>query len=281
MDVCEEIKRKFIRLSRGQRKVAQFILDKPNVFATHTAQEVGKLIGVSESTVIRFCYAMGFSGFSHLQQGIKESLTKDHDTNKQNIYSISKIDEHLVSEVMNSDVTSILNSIPLINPEHFHKTIKWMHELNNIYTLGFRESEPLASFLTSNLKALRTNIYPIEPEINNIVHHLSKMDENSLLFVFSIESAQDDVLKIVQKAKKKNAKIVAITAQPLSPLREYADVMFTITAGKHKSAESQIVTCSLIHALVEGMVAQNKELYYAFQKMNSKIEKDLLETVSI
>lgn len=281
MDVCDEIKRKFIRLSRGQRKVAQFILDKPIVFATHTAQEVGKLIGVSESTVIRFCYAMGYSGFSHLQQEIKISLTKDHNTNNKNLYSVSKKEDQLVSEIMNRDVTSILNSIPLINMEQFQQTIKWMHELNNIYVLGFRESAPIASFLTSNLKGLRTHINLIEPDINSIIHNLKKMDERTLLFVFSLDTVQDDVLTIVKKAKNKNVKIVVITTATLSILREYADVMFTITSSKKESVESQIVTCSLIHALVEGMVAQNRELYNAFQKMNNRVEKGLLETVSI
>lgn len=105
MELFDEIKRKFIRLSRGQRKVAQFVMDKPNVVATHTAQEVGKLIGVSESTVIRFCYSMGFSGYSNLQQSIKDNLVKDKETTN-NIFSLSKKEDQLISEVMNRDVTS-------------------------------------------------------------------------------------------------------------------------------------------------------------------------------
>lgn len=279
MEICDEIKRKFIRLSRGQRKVAQFVMDKPNVIATHTAQEVGKLIGVSESTVIRFCYSMGFSGYSNLQQRIKENLVKDKEPTEQNIFSLSKNDDQLISEVMNRDVTSILNSIPLIKEEYFHKAIKWMHELSNIYILGFRESLPIASFLTSTLESLRTQVRQIEPDIDNIIENLHTMDESSLLFVISLEPVQEDILTIVNKARKKKVKIVAITTSKLSPLRQHADVWFTISTVKDALVESQTVSCSLIHALVEGMIAQNKDLYIAFQKMNKKIEKSLLETV--
>lgn len=278
MELFDEIKRKFIRLSRGQRKVAQFVMDKPNVVATHTAQEVGKLIGVSESTVIRFCYSMGFSGYSNLQQSIKDNLVKDKETTN-NIFSLSKKEDQLISEVMNRDVTSILNSIPLIKEEYFHKAIKWMHELSNIYVLGFRESLPIASFLTSTLESLRTQVKQIEPDIDNIIDNLHTMDESSLLFVISLEPVQEDILTIVNKARKKKVKIVAITTSTLSPLREYADVWFTISTVKDALVESQTVSCSLIHALVEGMIAQNKDLYIAFQKMNKKIEKSLLETV--
>lgn len=279
MDICDEIKRKYIRLSRGQRKVAQFIMDNPNIVTTHTAQEVGKLIGVSESTVIRFCYAMGYSGFTNLQKTVKAYLLQNHETTEKNIFSLPQKEEQLISEVMNRDVTSILNSIPLIKQEQFHQAVKWMHELNNIYVLGFRESGPIASFLTSTLKSLRTHIKQIEPEIENIINNLHTMDDFSLLFVISLEAAQDDIITIVEKAKKRKVKIVAITTSTLSPLREYVDVLFTISSTKQASVDSQTVCCSLIHALVEGMVAQNKELYGAFQKMNTKIEKALLETV--
>ena len=59
-------------MSRGQRKVAQFVIDNPTLVTTHIASEVGQLIGVSESTVIRFCYAMELGGFSELQEEIKK-----------------------------------------------------------------------------------------------------------------------------------------------------------------------------------------------------------------
>lgn len=173
----------------------------------------------------------------------------------------------------------VLNSIPLIKEEYFHKAIKWMHELSNIYVLGFRESLPIASFLTSTLESLRTQVKQIEPDIDNIIDNLHTMDESSLLFVISLEPVQEDILTIVNKARKKKVKIVAITTSTLSPLREYADVWFTISTVKDALVESQTVSCSLIHALVEGMIAQNKDLYIAFQKMNKKIEKSLLETV--
>lgn len=278
MEFCDEIKRKFIRLSRGQRKVAQFILDNPNLVINHTAQEVSKLIGVSESTVIRFCYALGYSGFSSFQKKIKSNLQAEGITDKK-ILSIAKQDDQFVSEVMNRDVANILNSIPLINKDHFEKTTKWMHELNNIYVLGFRESSPIASYLTSTLKSFRTHVKQIEHDIEQIMKDLQTMDDGSLLFVFSLENVQEDILKIVKKAKNRKVKIVVFTTSTLSPLREYVDVLFTISPVKQVSVESQIVSCSLIHALVEGMILQNKELYVAFQKMNTKIDKTLLEIV--
>ena len=58
MNIYDFIKSKYLRLSKGQRKVAQFILEQPSTIITNIASEVGRLAGVSESTVIRFCYAI-------------------------------------------------------------------------------------------------------------------------------------------------------------------------------------------------------------------------------
>lgn len=280
MGIHDEIKRNFLRLSRGQRKVAQFVMDNPMALTTQTASDVGKLIGVSESTVIRFCYAMGYSGYGDIQRKIKEDLLINQKKDKNKL-TLSKKDEQLVSEVMNRDVKNILNSIPLINKEHFQQTIKWMHELNTIFVLGFRESSPTASFLTSSLKSLRTYVEQIEPDVENIIQNINSMDENSLLFVICLEAVQEDILAIVEKAKNNKAKIVAITTSTLTPLREYVDVKFTISKAKQASVGLQTVICSLIQALVEGMIAQNERQYVAFQKMNTKIEKNILETVKM
>ena len=74
MNFIELVKKKYIRLSKGQRKVAQFIIDNPNAVATNIASDVGRLAGVSESTVIRFCYAIDLTGFLELQQKVRDFL---------------------------------------------------------------------------------------------------------------------------------------------------------------------------------------------------------------
>ena len=74
MSICKSIQQRYIRLSKGQRKVAQFVMDHPSIVATQTAAEVGRLANVSESTVIRFCYAMELTGYVALRELLKNYL---------------------------------------------------------------------------------------------------------------------------------------------------------------------------------------------------------------
>ena len=276
MSFCDEIKKRFIRLSRGQRKVAQFIIDNPNVIATHIASDVGKLIGVSESTVIRFCYAMDLSGFSELQERIKSDLMGEDDKFEHPHPLITKKNVNLLNEVMNRDVTSILNTINIINEEQFEHATKLMHESNSLYVLGFRQSSPSANFLTCTLSNYRKHVKQIQHDVENIVLQISNMEENSLLFVIALDEFVDDALTIMKLAKSKNVKVIAITHSSTSSIKDHADVLFTVGTQKTASAETITAAHSLIHALVEGMVAQNKKQYLSFQKDHTKIESSFL-----
>ncbi|MDN4495222.1 MurR/RpiR family transcriptional regulator [Ureibacillus aquaedulcis] len=284
MSFCNQIKKRFIRLSRGQRKVAQFTIDNPNVIATHIASDVGKLIGVSESTVIRFCYAMELSGFSELQEKIKADLMGQDDKIEQSHPLLPKKNVNLLNEVMNRDVASILNTINIINEEQFERAIKVMHESECLYVLGLRQSLPSANFLTCTLSNYRREVKLIQPNAENIVQQISNMEENSMLFVIALDDNAEDVLTITKMAKNKKVKVIALTHSCISSLRGNADVLFTVGAQKSALAETITAAHSLIHALVEGMVAQNKKQYTNFQKVNAQFDNNSLyleKTLSI
>ncbi|SOC42018.1 MurR/RpiR family transcriptional regulator [Ureibacillus acetophenoni] len=273
MNILERIQKRFIRLSRSQRKVAQFVIDNPNLVATHIASEVGKLIGVSESTVIRFCYAMDLSGFNELQEEIKNALTQDEDS--ENITEVfpKKID-NTINEMMNRDVTSILNTLEMVDPIAFNKTIKCLHESEFIYILGFRQSTPTATYMTSILKNYRKHVKQIQHDMEDIVQQLSNIDSKSLLIIIGVDHLFEDVLTVAKLARNKNAKVVSITNSSLSSLGDYSNAMFAIYQHKQNSLETNTSLCSLIHAMIEGMIAQNKRQYNDFQKTSELIESN-------
>lgn len=279
MNIIERIQKRFIRLSKSQRKVAQFVVDNPNLVATHIASEVGKLIGVSESTVIRFCYAMELNGFNELQDEIKKVLTQDEDS--ENIdEAFSKKLDNTINEMMNRDVTSILNTLEIVDPLAFYKTIKCLHESEFIYILGFRQSTPSATYMTSILKNYRKHVKQIQHDMEDIVQQLSNIDSKSLLIIIGVDHVFEDVLTVAKLAKNKNAKVVSITNSSLSSLGDYSHAMFTIQQHKQNSLETNTALCSLIHAMIEGMIAQNKRQYNDFQKISEQIESNFtyLET---
>ena len=68
--ICEKIP----SLSAGQRKVAEYILNNKDEFSYATLAKLSKDISVSETTVIRFAYSLGFDSFSAMQQKLREEI---------------------------------------------------------------------------------------------------------------------------------------------------------------------------------------------------------------
>ena len=277
MSICDSIKKKYIRLSKGQRKVAQFVIDNPSVIATQVAAEVGRQAGVSESTVIRFCYAMDLTGFGELQQKMKDYLIEKNESfpvalkarafKKQNIPC---------NEVMSKDVDGIISLMQKIDGADFNRTIDMLHHAGRIFVLGVRSSAPAALALYNNLVSYREGVYLMNYRSEKLAVDLTQMNGDSVLFVVGVKEQQEDVMAVVELAKRKGVKIIAITDEVPCPLQEQSDVLFEIKRTGQEAVTCDIAVFSLLHAIVECMIMQNKKYYQAAKKGNRQNSNDFL-----
>ena len=271
MSICDSIKKKYIRLSKGQRKVAQFVIDNPNIIATQVASEVGRQAGVSESTVIRFCYAMDLSGFSELQQKVKDYLIEKDGVAPVAVKARTGKKQYVPSnEVMTRDIDSIVNAMQNINEKDFNDTIDAIHSAERIFVLGVRSCAPAAFWLYTKLGAYRDHVQLMSYNAEKIAIDLTQMNEKSVLFVVGVNEQQEDVMAVVELAKRKNVKLVAITDNVPCPIQEQADLLFTIGTAEGDFITSDVAVFSLLNSIVECMVMQNKEHYESVRTQNTQ-----------
>ena len=266
LSICDDIKRKYIRLSKGQRKVAQFVIDNPNVVATQIASEVGRLADVSESTVIRFCYAMELSGFSELQDQIKAYLIdKGEMTIVKKALPTKKIKSQLGAEIVKRDLSGISKTFNTLVESDLEHAIQLLHSAKKIHLLGFRQSAPAAFWLYSNLTMLREHVFYIQHEADHIARQLAMMDEDSLLVVISLDEEYEDVATTVEIAKRKNVQVIAIRDKAIQT-SEPANTVLYVPSAQEGGATCTIAIFALLHVLIEEMVAQEPKRYEQFKK---------------
>ena len=267
LTICEEIKKKYIRLSKGQRKVAQFVLDNPNIVATNIASEVGRHADVSESTVIRFCYAMDLTGFSELQDKMKEYLMEKGESGEvKKVIPAKKIRNHIGAEIVKKDIANISNTFNQLNEQDVEEAVQLLHTSKKIHFIGFRQSAPVAFWMYSNVNMLRDHVYFIPHEADKIAQQLAYMDEDSLLFVISLDEEYEDLATTVEIAKRKNVKIVAIRNKELVSKQEPANPVLIVPNTKESGVTCTIAIFSLLHILVESLVSQNPQQYEQYNK---------------
>ena len=74
VDLIKVIQNNFNRLSKGQKLIAEFIMDNYDRAAFMTAAALGEASGVSESTVVRFANTLGYDGYRELQKELQELI---------------------------------------------------------------------------------------------------------------------------------------------------------------------------------------------------------------
>ena len=76
-DIATRLKDYFPSFSKGQKKIAKAILEEYDKCAYMTASKLGRYVGVSESTVVRFAYSLGFDGYFQDRSSATSVFTPD------------------------------------------------------------------------------------------------------------------------------------------------------------------------------------------------------------
>lgn len=271
MSICDDIKRKYIRLSKGQRKVAQFVMDNPNLVATQIASEIGRLADVSESTVIRFCYAMDFSGFSELQEKMRAYLIDKGEVEEvKKPASMKRIKNQFGADIVKQDIAKIAKTFNELDEQDLQSVAHQLHSSKRIHFLGFRQSASIAYWMYSRISLLREQVFFIQHDAEKIAQQLAMMDEDSLLFVISLDEEYEDILTTVEIAKRKNVNIVAIRDKMLTSMPEPANTVLLAPSAQESGTTCTIVIFALLHVLVESMVNQNPQQYKVFLEKSEK-----------
>ena len=73
-DILTNIHNKLTTFSKGQRRIATYILESYDKAAFLTAGALGKITQVSESTVVRFAAELGYDGYPAMQRALQEMV---------------------------------------------------------------------------------------------------------------------------------------------------------------------------------------------------------------
>ncbi|EEK44733.1 MULTISPECIES: MurR/RpiR family transcriptional regulator [Bacillus] len=272
MDLKKIIQQEYNQLSKGQQKVAKYLLEQPGEFAVKLASEIGEQVGVSETTVIRFCYSIKLSGFSELQKMVREQLLLMQSSLGQYFSSKLELAEqpHFYAKVMERDCQYIQQTINNIDENEIEQVVDQLIKTEKIYVLGLKSSFSAANWLTMTLGLVRGNVQILHPETNDLLCTLSEMDHRSTLITISFHRYLKETIKVAEMAKEQGAFVIGITDSPLAPIREYADAIFSMYSSERSTIDATPVLFSFLNAIVAGVSIKDKE---RFEKRKDRYEK--------
>lgn len=279
MKINELIQSKFDEMSKGQKKVATYVSDHPKEIALSSAQEIGAKIGVSETTVIRFCYSLSLSGYAELQKTIREQLLF-HESSFFSVYQKSKLElehePHFYEKVMEQDRKNISETIKQIKEEDYKSAIERLSEAETIYILGLRSSYATANWLSSTLDLVKGNVRQLRPESEDIIQTISQMNEKSVVIVISFHRYIKETIQIAKLAHTQKAFIIGITDSMLAPIHSYSHLLFPIYSPNKSTIDAAAPLFSLMNAIVAGLSVKEKDFFDERQAQYKTVRSDFL-----
>lgn len=259
-DLMRIIQVKFPKLSKGQKQIGEFILKHYDKAAFMTAAKLGKSVGVSESTVVRFSIELGYSGYPELQRALQEMI-KNKLTTVQRIELSSEYvcDENSLKGVLKSDMENIRATLEKINHKTFETVIDELFKAKRIYIIGLRSSNALAEFLGFYLNLILDNVHIVNYGVSDIFEQIINITENDLVIGIGFPRYAMRTIDVLNFAKSRNSTVVALTDSLLSPLAIKADYTLIAQSNMASFVDSLVAPLSVINALIIAVGLREKE----------------------
>jgi len=269
-DISQRIKNSYATFSKGQKKIANAILNDYDKAAYMTAAKLGGLVGVSESTVVRFANELGFEGYSEFQRAVQE-LVRTKLTPNQRIEVTKKRlgSGDVLENVLESDISKIRYTIDRLDRDAFYKSVDDILSAKSIYVMGARSTESLALVLSYNLSLIFDNVKFIQPKSTaEMFEQMFSIGKDDVLIAFSFPRYSSKMVNAVKYANQNGANVVVFTDSELSPLAEYATSLLTAQSDMASFMDSLVAPLSIINAIIVEITQRcEKQITERFDKL--------------
>ena len=247
------------RLSKGQKRIAEYIVNHYDKAAFMTASKLGDKVQVSESTVVRFAIALGYDGYPALQKALQEMI-RNRLTAVQRVEMTGDMSESAVlGTVFKADMQNIRQTIEDLDEANFSRTVDALCEAERVYVVGVRSSAPLAQFLGYYMNFIRDNVMVITSGISDVLEQVARVGEKDVVLGISFPRYSRRTIEAMNYAKGKGATVVSLTDTPLSPLGEASDFCLTARSDMASFVDSLVAPLSMINALIVAMSLRHRE----------------------
>lgn len=261
-DLLLRINQNYGSFSKGQKLLASYIMENYDKAAFVTASKMGRTVGVSESTVVRFAYALGYDGYPELQRALQEMI-RNRLTAVQRIQLTSDmVEDDALETVLKADMANIRTTIDMVDKAAFNATIDDILAARRIYIVGIKSASPLAQFMGYYLNFILEDVIVVNAFHSDVYESMIHISSDDLCIGISFPRYSTRTFEAVRFAASKGAKVVAITDSAFSPISEYAKHVLTARSDMASFADSLVAPLSVINALIVGLGMRRRDEVY-------------------
>jgi len=249
LSLREIIQSKMEQLPRGQKAVALYVLEHAREAVSLTASELGKVVGVSEATVIRFASSLGFPGYPEFREALQESLLDQLKAlERHQLYQTVGEGNNFIQSVLRQDLQKGINILATLDDRPIEDLARAICESSCINIVGLRSAKGLAYYFSAYLSWFipETHVLNADMFLENVINARG----DSLFIGISFPRYTKRTVQCLALARELGKKTAAITDSPLSPLAPHADILVYAPCSHISFIDSFVIPVGLVNAVL-------------------------------
>lgn len=260
-ELLQKIDDGYAKFSKGKKKLADYIRRDYDKAAFLTAAKMGQVVGVSESTVVRFATALGYSGYPAFQKALEEMVRTRLNSIQRMEVTYGRITQgEILASVLQSDIEKIKLTMESIDHEAFELAVETILKARKVYVVGIRSCAPLASFLSFYLNLLCEDVTAVSTNSSSeIFEQLIRIGEEDVIIGISFPRYSMRTLKALEFASNRKAKVITLTDSIHSPMNLYSSCNLIARSDMASIVDSLVAPLSVVNALVVALCMKKQK----------------------
>jgi len=238
--------------SKGQKRIATYILENYDRAAFMTASKLGGLVGVSESTVVRFASELGYDGYPGMQRALQEMIrSRLTSTQRIQVAGDRLSGQDILGTVLQSDIENLREMTARADRAAFNNVVDRILTAKNIYIVGVRSSSFVAGYLNFYMHLLFENVTLVQSNAaGEIFEQLFRIGPGDVMIAISFPRYSKVTLSTAKFARDRGAAIVAVTDSEMSPIYQMSEAALLAPCEMISFVDSMVAPLSSLNALL-------------------------------
>ena len=247
-ELISRIDARYGKMSKGQKRLADYVKGNYDKAVFLTAAKLGEIVGVSESTVVRFATQLGYSGYPGFQKALEELVRNKLNSIQRMEVTYGRISQSEILEtVLQSDIEKNLAIDTILNARR-------------IYVVGIRSCAPLASFMGFYLNLVCEDVVTVNTNSSSeIFEQLIRIGEKDVIIGISFPRYSMRTLKALEFASNRKAKVITLTDSIHSPMNLYSSCNLIARSDMASIVDSLVAPLSVVNALIVALCMKKQK----------------------
>lgn len=242
-------------LPRRLTQVATYALQHPDEIAFGTAASIAAHAGVQPSTLVRFSQALGYQGFSDLQDVFRSRLREKVPSYDERL---KQLREHglsasraalLLDGFAEAAGRSVSDVRMKLDPAALERAVTLLAAAETIYLVGFRRSFPITSYMAYAMGKLGIRHILVDGIAGLGVEQTSFISARDAMLSVSFTPYSNETVNLTNAARSRGAQIVSLTDSVFSPIAPIADVWLEVVEANFEGFRSMAASLAVAMTL--------------------------------